>query len=206
MIEHTDNPDDVGANGLPPSAPADPAVASLEQRVRRLEETVAQLQDTRALEERISERLASRGRLDAVKDSAGMLFSAGKQLLPVAADVIRTETAAAATPRPSGAPPRPGWLLFDTLAEMRLTYYMFVDPRYRLSWLGRLVPILYAVAVVLVWVLLYGILTAPLSVLFGVLVMAPIQLVLTYPLLKVLSHEAQRYRDNAGPYPPGPRA
>src|SRR5262249_58323073 len=96
----------VANGGVPVAVAVD--LPALEQRVRRLEDAVAQLQDTRYLEDRVLERLASRGRLSAVRDSAGLILDAGRQLLPVAADVIRTETRAAETQARAApaAPPR----------------------------------------------------------------------------------------------------
>jgi hypothetical protein len=164
---------------------------ALEQRVRRLEDAVAQLQDTRYLEDRVLERLAARGRLNAVRDSAGLILDAGRQLLPVAADVIRTETRAAeshARATPAAAPRT--WLAFDIFADVRTMVKMFFDRRYRLSWTCRVVP-----AILLIFILLSQWLVPGAGIpLLGPILDKLIDVVLALVALKILSREAARYR------------
>jgi hypothetical protein len=93
----------------------DPLLASLEQRVQRLEEAVASLQE---------------------KNSADMpQLKAGP---PPAEDVapppLRHD--------PPAAPARPPWLLFDIIAEARAMVRMFFDIHYRMAWYTRIAVIL----------------------------------------------------------------
>src|SRR5437867_4257530 len=77
------------------NAPPDAAASvSLEQRVRRLEDVVAGIQDTWQLEERIAKRVSDRVRTEpnyALMESAGLLVSAGRQLLPATLAMKRPE-------------------------------------------------------------------------------------------------------------------
>jgi hypothetical protein len=204
------DPTSPAENGNPPEASrqAPEADASLEQRVRRLEDAVAQLQDTRQVEDRIVERLAQRRTETAVRDSAGMFLDAGKQLLPVAAGMIRSETRTAEAQARGTAPQvRRSWLLFDLLAEARSMVRMFVDPRYRMTWPGRLVlPVLGVLLLVTLWEL--GSLS---DLSFVKLIMAILEkladLLLAFVAYKVLAREVSRYREQIpdAPLPP-PRA
>jgi hypothetical protein len=141
MIEQIPETSHVNA-AAPPTDGAE--VVALEQRVRRLEDAVAVLQDTQQLEERIVERLGQQRAETAVRHSAGLLLDAGKRLLPVAAGVLQSETRTAEIQaRAAGGWRSRPWLLFDVLAEVRAMVRMFVDPRYSMTWPGRLaLPVL----------------------------------------------------------------
>ncbi len=120
-----------------------------------------------------------------------------------------------ATPSgPSAVPPRPeslasmippgvrrGWMLWDALTELRAMYWMFIDPRYRLSWTARLAPV-----VVLAMILTSGF-WLPLSGLYyvGFVIDKIADLVLAYILFKLLSYESRRYRETAPDLPPSLR-
>src|SRR5262245_46471515 len=100
----TDGPE-TADNGPAPGEPMVAGTVSLEQRVRRLEDAVAQLQDTRLVEEHVLERLAARlppppppeptpvplpapapapaSAPAAAPDPAAMIINAGRHLLPV---------------------------------------------------------------------------------------------------------------------------
>src|SRR5262245_60891473 len=113
--------------------PRDEVIASLEQRVRRLEEALPALQDTSQLEERVVERLtkaapAAQPLVPPVAtpapapapESASLLLDAGKRLLPTAMGVIQAEARAAdAHARAGGQGVRPSWFLIDAYAEVR---------------------------------------------------------------------------------------
>jgi hypothetical protein len=198
--------------------PRDEVIASLEQRVRRLEEALPALQDTSQLEERVVERLTKAAppaqplvapvatpapAPAAAPESASLLLDAGRRLLPAAVGVIHAEARAAdAHARAGGQSVRPSWFLIDAYAEVRAMVHMYLDPRYRMTWVGRVVP----------WVLLAAILTssiwfpvlpaaASVSPFLGVLLMKPVDLVLAFFLFRILSREARRYRETAPDLP-----
>src|SRR5438105_1108747 len=102
-------------NGSPAEQPEKGSVA-LEQRLRRLEDAVAELQDVRPLEERIVERVYRRLNHDrdtTVDDSPG-LIKTGRQLLPAALDLIRTRADDAERQHANSAGNlRRPWLLVD---------------------------------------------------------------------------------------------
>src|SRR4051794_11296207 len=93
-----------------------PRVEVLEGRVRRLEEVVAALQDTRALEQRVVERVAAQVSHDAnngARQSAGLIIEAGRHLLPSAVGALsQGVNAAEAHAQAQAAPPARPWLLF----------------------------------------------------------------------------------------------
>jgi hypothetical protein len=84
------------------------------------------------------------------------------------------------------------------MAEGRAIVRMYVDPRYRLSWSGRFVPLILAVAFLTScwWVPLASI------PIFGTVIDKIIDLALGFVLFKVLSHEARRYRQTSPDLPP----
>jgi hypothetical protein len=185
-------------------APHDPRVPALEERVRRLEEAVAPLQDTHALEERVAERVASHVALasdNGVRAKAGLLLEAGRHLLPAAAATL-------AEPAPSpthAAEPalRPPWLLFDVYAEARAAVRMYLDPRFRLTWQARLLPPILLVAIATSWVWLPG--TSLLPGFLSTLLVKVVDLLLALVLFKVLHREVTRYRNSSPDLPPSLR-
>ncbi len=182
------------ANG--PAAAGD----TIEYRVRRLEDAVAALQDTREIEDRLAERVARRiGRnaLQAMQDSAGVIVDAGRRLLPKAIEVVRPPVPPPAEPVPATktSSVRHEWLLIDAYEEARSIYLMYLDRRYRphLSWSARITPLLLLFAILTSWVWVPGtmLLWFPLALTVDILV----NLLLAYFLYKVLSREARRYRE-----------
>ena len=102
-------------------------------------------------------------------------------------------------PRPTGK--RPGWLLLEIFAEARAIPRMYFDPRYRMTWVGRILPIVLLVAfffpdyAVSIFPLV-GPLLAKITLLMKV-----VELVIAYVLFKVLAHEARRYRETSPDIP-----
>lgn len=104
-------PDPAANPGDPLLAGADPATS--EQRIRRLEDALANLQNTEWLAEHIAERVSDR-------------LQANGAALPQA-KVPAT---------PESIPPTEesrSWFLFDLIRETRAMVNMFFDPRYRVS-------------------------------------------------------------------------
>ncbi len=174
----------------PAPAPVAPtgivAAADIDDRVRRLESTLEQLQE---LEKRLAARLAEPAPMKSDGPSllagAASLLEAGRSLLP-----------AGLAPPPG--PPKPGSLA-DALAEARAAYRMFVDPRYAMSWWGRFgIPALVALFVLPSWWMpLNAVLPEP----FRGLLLCVGQLVVGYALFKLVFREARRYREAAPDLP-----
>ena len=189
--------------------PRPEGVASLEQRVRRLEDAVATMQDTRQLEERVVERLSRSAPIAAAvapppPNSAGMLIDVGRRMLPAAVDVIQNEAATAdAHARHGARTTRPPWLFVEMYAEARAMLHMYTDPRYRMTWAARLIPLVLLAAILTswLWVPFISLLDKVLDPL-AVIIIKVIDLVLAYFLYKILTREAARYRATAPDLPP----
>ena len=178
-------------------------LSPLEERVRKLEAALAELRDTRQLETRVAARVSDQIAQDlapatGLSPKAG-LVELGKRLLGVAAPPPPRTLG----PRPAGK--RPGWLLLEILAEARAILRMYFDPRYRMTWVGRVLPIALLVAFFFPAICpgdlpLVGPLLAKISLLVKV-----VELVIAYVLFKVLAHEARRYRETSPDIPPSMR-
>jgi hypothetical protein len=176
----------------------------LENRIRRLEDALAQLHERQEQQahEAAAKPFAPVAQIvttptpirTAASDSAGsFLFHVGKPFFnPPVASVAQPsqETSFAAGLR---------WteFLFDAYAEMRAIFRMFVDPRYQMSWMSRLVPL------VLALLLFTSGFWAPGASLPGVgtLLEKVIDLPLAFLFFKVLSYEARRYRQTSPDLP-----
>jgi hypothetical protein len=263
-------------DGRNDSAPArHPSIEELEERVRRLEEKYGALEDTRILEDRVVQRLASRIRRKPVTDirdtasakpkepalppmpplpkldgppaasveelmepeqpspvasppaeAAPAIEAPPNMEAPVATLLPPPETpiAIAAVAAPPQAPvaaivpePPPAaaytskirwiwrwWLILDVLNEFRVIFRMLVDPRYRLTWPARVVPL---VVLVLMWFSDWDkvafLFPWNLIPILGYYLNKLFQIFLTFVMLKVLLREVERYRDMV---PDAPRA
>jgi hypothetical protein len=187
-----------------PVAPVAPtseaALSPLEQRVCRLEQAVAELQELRGV--RPAEPPGGPACGPAPVPNASPFPSPTAILVDVPRRMIGAMVGAAhELPRPAApaAPPRPQrrWLLFDALAEARAIVRMFLDPRYHLPWPARVLPLVLLAAILTSsWLPFMGIPVV------GGLLNKVIDLVLAFLLFKVLGHEARRYRETAPDLPP----
>jgi len=183
------------ANGPAPVDGAPPVRAELlEERVRRLEDAVAHLQDTKQLEERIAERLSSRltrNSSEAIQESPP---ARGKRPPPTATFApAPTETNHATDAQKAVPTGWRGWLLFvEAYQEARTFIRMYLDRRYRPTWLGTVGPpaILLMILLSYFWIPFTSILPAVLERPLEKIV----DLVLAFLLLKILHREACRYR------------
>ena len=177
---------------------------ALEQRVRRLEDAVATLQDTCPLEERVVERVSRRLNrpTQALQESGGVL-NTRRQLLPAALDLIRTKADDAQRRAPSGLPGR-AWLFFDAYAELRTMVRMFLDPRYRPTWPARVIPLALLVLILTSWIWL------PVPSILGTTILTlldkMVDVALAFLAFKILSREARRYRELVTDLPSGVRS
>ncbi len=174
-------------NNGPTPAPA--GLDGLEVRVSRLEATVAALQDTRQLEQRLTERVTGRLRRETkAATAAGVIVETGRQLLPAALQVVRAESDPA--PAPATAGTRPTWLFFDLYSELRAIYWMLLDPRFRLSWSARVLPLVGLFFAVGVWFFFDGRLLY-----LGTIIDKVIDAAVVVLVYKILAREARRYRE-----------
>jgi hypothetical protein len=146
----------------------DPLLASLEQRIQRLEDAVADLQE-----------------------------GAGKPQVKVGPVPRESENIMAGNPQQNphvppepATAPRPPWLLVDILNEARDMVQMFFDVRYRVGWFTRLLVI-----ILLAMIFTSG-LWFPLSYIpwLGTPFDKILDVLLAFLTYKVLSREARRYR------------
>ena len=166
--------------------------AKLDERLVRLEQALEKLQQ-------IEERLALRAPEPAPPPVTGgpTLLGGAASLLSGAALLVPASLGG----RSAKAPP-PGSFA-DIIAELRASYLMFVDPRYNLTWLGRIAPLVLLLMFLLPkwWVPLNWLLPDP----FQWLYLSIGQLLASFFLFKVVVHEARRYRATAPDLPPSLR-
>lgn len=162
-----------------PPAPA-PTPADLDERLRRMESTLAQLQE-------LEKRLAAR---EAIQEHPSPPKVESPSLMSRAASMLSPGT------------PKPG-SMSDAVAELRAVYRMFVDPRYSMTWLCRFgVPgLLVLFFLPSLWVPLTAVLPAWIAGLVGCVG----QLAAGYILFKIVFQEARRYRETAPDLPPSLR-
>lgn len=197
---------EAGMDDTPPTDGSEPVNGqfaatppAVEHRLRRLEDAVAHLQDTRALEDRVVERVAERvvPAPHPVQDAAGVVIEASRRLLPVTMTTVEKP----APPRGRASSVRRPWLFFDMLAEARAIGRMFVDPRYHLSWRTRFFAVGLAAMIFTsgFWV--------PFTSLpfVGSVLDKGLDLVLAFALFKLLGHEARHYRETSPDLPPSLR-
>lgn len=183
-------PGEEPAHEASPTVPPPPHSLSLEERVRRLEDAMAQLQDVRGIETRVAERVAIR--LTRAQPVATLAVSVPSAPVP----------SPVATPVPAPAPVRPAptghrWLVLETLAQGRAILRMLFDRRYQLSWGTRILALALAAAILTSYFWL-PFTSIPI---FGTLFDKTVDLILAFILFKVLGHEAQRYRMTASDLP-----
>jgi hypothetical protein len=203
------------AHSVPSAMPA-PAVSPLEERLRRLEDALAQVADPKQIENRIAERVAERlaserpipvaqiapapaPQAPSVNIPAGMILDVGKRLFTTTAGMANRATS---TPEHSESAVMNGVrrtvLFFDMLTEARAIWCMYTDPRYKMSWAGRLVPLALALFLLTSAFLVPG---AQLSVV-GTFIDKLADLIPAFIFFKLLSYEARRYRETAPDLPP----
>jgi hypothetical protein len=148
----TDDPVALADRGVEENSAAQ--MQALAQRVGRLEDAVAGLQDTRMLEERVVARVGERLQHTTSaqpRDSAGLLIEAGRRWLPTAIETLRSQPSTVEGVARLVAPPpaRRHWLVFDLYDELRTIFAMLRDLRYRpyLSWTACLAPPLLLIAI-----------------------------------------------------------
>jgi hypothetical protein len=165
-------------------------VEALEQRICRLEDAVAAIQDTQLMEDRVVERVVQRVEHAPLplRESSGMIVNAARMLMPRTIDAMPEDGAAPPADSPTTGASSP-WFVLGIFHELRWMLRMLTDYRYRMSWSGRIVLLVAVVAIVLS----YFVLTA-LPLIGGILdrVVLLLIAIVTY---KAMSREVQQYRD-----------
>jgi hypothetical protein len=186
--------------------PAPEHASALEGRVRTLEKTVAILQDTGKLEERIVERVTKRVESQqtnsAILTSANLLTNAGKHLLPAAVGALQAHVdAVEAQARVEGAATPQPLLIVDIYSELRAMVSMFLDSRYRrflMTWQTKVFPLVLLGLMIVSWLWLASLIPGVLATVLD----KAVELVLAFFLYKILSREARRYREISKQLPP----
>lgn len=171
-----------------PAAHIDSRSEGLEIRVCRLEDAVASLQDTKPMEERIAERVSTR-----LADGSSSIFRSGRRLLPAAIGALNVQADIVHQPAPVSLPNglRAKWFLIEIYAEARLIVRMYLDRRYRMTWIGLVIPPVFIVAIAFSYYLLPGT-SIPVV---GTIIDKSVDLLLAFVVFKVLNREAHRYRE-----------
>jgi hypothetical protein len=177
-------------------SPGNGRLELVEQRLHRLEDAVAALQETRQLEERLVERVVDRlvrNPPAALRDPANVVIEAPRSSWLPALGLLRSTPGTAPEALPAAVPTaKPSWLLTDTFGEGRAIVRMFFDPRFRVA---RSVEILSLGLIVLIltsWYWLPG--TTLMPALVSSILVKAVDLILAFVLYKILSREARRYR------------
>jgi hypothetical protein len=185
------------------SAPNNVPHNALEQRVQRLEDAVAALQDTHLIEERLIERAQNLLQERATGASAAATRPAPAQQIYDASRFPPPRPSAASAPAPpllELPPPSPppnlnrSWLLFDLAAEMRAMVSMFFDRNYHTAWTTR-IAVLVLIPMILLSHWWFAFAWVPLV---GPILDKILNLALAFFLYKALSREAHRYLETAG--------
>jgi hypothetical protein len=135
---------------LTPGPPAGPdshslehTLLALEERVRALEATVAILQDTRAMEARVAERVTAQVPQVSV---ASVVEALSTQPLPPA---VKTMVGVATQPSTLKRVAQSSWLAWDMVQELIAVGRMLTDRRYHMAWITRVLVILFTLAILL---------------------------------------------------------
>ncbi|MBY0523467.1 MAG: hypothetical protein K2R98_08705 [Gemmataceae bacterium] len=175
---------------------------SLEERLRRLEKVLSTLGDGHPPEARVATHLPSVPEPPTAQPfpSPAVVLETGKRWLPGVIDMLRFPGAAGSSGPGQAPQSRPGWLLFDLMGEAQSILHMYGDPRYRLTWPGRLIPPALLAMIFTSWIWLPG--TSLMMTWMGILYVKVVDLILAFFLFKVLGREAKHYRELIPQYPP----
>lgn len=181
-------------------------VQELEGRIRSLEEALARLEDTHALEDRVVARVTERlpqVKVAAADDTAILEERVMARLADRMPAMAAPAADAAAHAEPEPPPFRWGggwssWLLFDMWREARLLVRMMFDHRYHMAWTTRVVALVALPAILTAhWWLPLMFFWFPLMWFSPTaeLCIALVNLTLAFALYKALSREVRRYAE-----------
>jgi hypothetical protein len=177
-----------------PSAPD-----TLELRIRRLEEAVAGLQDTRQIEERVVDRVQEKISQNSgfgIQESSNFLMKAGRHVLPAALGIGAGAADSSSSPwDQAGARPRRAWWLFEAYDDLRSMVRMYRDYRYRrhMTWTAFLTPFVFLACILVIWFFM----PTSIPVLGPLLAVGEriLDVLLAFFAYKILSRELIRYRE-----------
>jgi len=181
----------------PVEASASPASESLDLRIRRLEEAVAVLQDTRLMEDKVVERVSdklSRNPAHGIQESANFLIDAGRHILPLTRDMPSDSAQATSNVPNASRTARPPWWLFEAYDDLRSVVRMYFDPRYRrhMTWTAFLTPFVLLACILVVWFWMPT--SIPVLGLGLAFLDKVVDVLLAFFAFKILSRELHRYR------------
>jgi hypothetical protein len=155
-----------------------PLVETVDDRLRRLEQALATMQNTAPIEDQVADRVVAR-----------LTSSYDPGLMPALSGAVLPAMAAKAADEAAGG----FWTRFQFLKELRLIVRMYLDPRYRLSRVGQFgVPLV--VGLMLFNYLFFNwIIAVPLLPFVGTVMERLGLIVLAVVLYKLLAREAARY-------------
>jgi hypothetical protein len=197
------NGDETKRHSPPPAT--EETRAELEDRLRRLEDALSQLNQQRQAPPQPQAPVAAIVATPTPQapitttpapTASSFLFGVGRQMFSGA-----TAPAAQAPQVPLEpvytVPMNWPFFFYEAYAEIRTIFRMYVDPRYRLSWSCRLIPLL------LFALIFTSTLWAPGSSIpyVGSFIDKLIDLPLAYLMFKILSYEARRYRQTSPDLP-----
>jgi hypothetical protein len=178
------------------------ALESLDLRVRRLEDAIAGLQDTRQIEERVAERVSDkicRNPSHGIQESASFLINAGRHILPLTKGLASDSSEAALNPN-LPRPARPAWWLFEAYDDLRSVVRMYFDPLYRrhMTWTAFLTPFVLLACILVVWFWMPT--SIPILGLGLAFLDKVVDVLLAFFAFKILSRELHRYREMMAGY------
>lgn len=156
---------------------------ALEHRVKRLEDAVASLQDTRVLEERIIERLS---RSPSLQSSNKEKVIDRKYLSGAESSKPKSDSEKSAFPQESL---KQAWFFIDVWKEFSTICKMFFDVRYHMGWFTRILTIILVPAF-----LLSNYWPRPPIPIVAEIWERVFFLLVAFFFFKALSREAQRYK------------
>ncbi|MFO0852623.1 MAG: hypothetical protein U0871_29285 [Gemmataceae bacterium] len=155
-----------------------PLMETVDDRLRRLEQALATMQNTAVVEDVVAERVVAR---------LTSTYDAG--LMPALTEAVLPAMAAQAADAAAGG----FWTRLQVFKELRLMARMYLDPRYRLSRTGQFgVPIVVGL-MFLNYLTFNWVIAIPLLPFVGTLAERTVLVVLAVVLYKVLAREAARY-------------
>jgi hypothetical protein len=187
----------------PPADGPDHLAESLEQRVHRLEDAVAALQDTQIMEERITERVLGKVSHRKQVDGTGIV-EAERRTAPIPTPVPQaTLPPVPPTPAPVLST-KPSWVVVEAFRDIRMAVAMFFDSRHRVSWGAYFALAILAYVLVSDWlwalwagVPLLGLLSGVLSLkVIGPILDKALGLLFALFAFKRLARETRRYKES----------
>lgn len=155
-----------------------PLVETVDDRLRRLEQALATMQNTAHVEDQVAERVVAR-----------LTSSYDPGLMPALTEAVLPAMAARAADEAA----RGFWTRVQGFKELRLMARMYLDPRYRLSRVGQFgVPLVLGL-MVFNYLFFNWIIAVPLLPFVGTVMERLGLVVLAVVLYKLLSREAARY-------------